>query len=224
MLNTIIAEALDDICTQLEESQKNGKDFNESLQVILQAIVKKHKRILFNGDNYTDAWHKEAEKRGLPNLKTTPEALESMMDKSTVDLFEKYGVLKKGELESRYEIYKEQYEKTILIEAQCAANMARTMIIPVTIEYQSELASTIANVKECGGEVKETVMLLKDVSGITGKALQYIKKLESSIDGGLSPEIISSMNDLRETVDALEGLVPDEIWPLPTYAEMMFDL
>ena len=224
VLNTIVAEALDDICTQLEEAQKKGKDFNESLQVILQDIVKKHKRILFNGDNYTGEWHKEAEKRGLPNLKTTPEALKAMEDKSTVALFEKYGVLKKGELESRYEIYKEQYEKTIQIEAECALNMARTMIIPVAIEYQGELASTIANVKECGCEVKETLELLKGVSGITENALRNIKKLEGNINSGSLPDIISSMNKLRETVDALEGLVPDEIWPLPTYAEMMFDL
>ena len=223
-LNTIVAAALDEICNQLEEDLKEGKDFNEALQAILQAIVKKHKRILFNGDNYTPEWHKEAAKRGLPNLKTTPEALKAMKEKSTVDLFEKYGVLKKEEIESRYEIYKEQYEKTVQIEAECALNMAKTMIVPVAIEYQTDLADAIRNVKACGGTVKETKELFKEVSKLVEKTLLYIRKLGGSIKGGSSPDIISSMNKLRETVDALEGLVPDEIWPLPTYAEMMFML
>lgn len=224
VLNAIVAEALDDICTQLEGDIEKGKDFNVALQVILQDIVKKHKRILFNGDNYTAEWHKEAERRGLPNLKTTLEALRTMKEKSTIDLFEKYGILKKGEIESRYEIYKEQYEKTVKIEAECALNMARTMIVPVAIEYQNDLASAINDTEKCGGAVKETKKLLKEVSQLTEKTLIYIKKLEGSIKGGASPDIISSMNKLRETVDALEGLVPDEIWPLPSYADMMFML
>ena len=102
--------------------------------------------------------------------------------------------------------------------------MAKTMIVPVAIEYQTDLADAIRNVKACGGTVKETKELFKEVSKLVEKTLLYIRKLGGSIKGGSSPDIISSMNKLRETVDALEGLVPDEIWPLPTYAEMMFML
>jgi len=227
ILNTIVAEALDDICTKLEEDIKSGKDFNESLQAILSDIVKKHKRILFNGDNYTEAWHKEAEKRGLPNLKTTPEALKAMREESTIKLFEKHKVLSRQELQSRYEIYKEQYEKTILIEARVTLTMAKTMIIPAVIEYQGSVANTIDDVKSCGCNAKETTNLLKAICSLTEKALMGIKKLEKEIEyeeDFSAIETIKAMNELRESVDSLEGLVPEELWPLPSYAEMMFRL
>jgi glutamine synthetase len=224
VINTMVADALDHICTRLESELGKGKDFNESLQAILQDIVKKHKRILFNGDNYSEEWHKEAEKRGLPNLKTTPEALKVMNDKKTVALFEKHGVFKKQELESRYEIYSEQYEKTITIEANCALNMARTMIIPVAIEYQKNLAAAIKDIKACGCKPKETGELLSEICDLTEKTLTNIKDLEKAIKGGSVSKMKSATGALRETGDALEGLVPDRIWPLPTYAEMMFML
>jgi glutamine synthetase len=225
VLNTIVADALDDICSQLEADVKEGKDFNESLQSILQDIVKKHKRILFNGDNYTEEWHKEAKKRGLPNLKATPESIEVMKEEKNKKLFEKHGVLKAEELESRYEIYKEQYEKTIEIEAECALDMARTMIIPVVIEYQNELASTIETVKSCGGTCTESQNLLKRICKLTEDALKSIAKLESSVGEEKPAEKkIEAMTELRKAVDALEGLVPKERWPLPSYAEMMFKM
>ena len=224
ILNTIVADALDEICSKLEDALKKKKDFNKSLQAILKEIVKKHKRILFNGDNYTEAWHKEAKKRGLLNLKTTPEALEVMRKKEVRDLFKRHSVLSKTELESRYEIYKEQYEKAIHIEAECMLNMARTMIIPVAAAYQNELAATIEKVKSCGAKVPESEDLLFEVCGLTEKALKYSKKLEGSIKGKSSTDTIASMTRLRETVDALEALVPEDRWPLPSYAEMMFRL
>ena len=222
ILNTIVADALDEICTKLEKARKAKKDFNKSLQAILQDIVKKHKRILFNGDNYTKEWHKEAEKRGLPNLKTTLNALKMMKEKKAVDLFEKHKVLSKTEVMSRYEIYKEQYEQTIVIEASVALNMAKTMVVPVALEYQGILAGTIEDVAECGGKVTATRKLLKEVCEETENALERIVKLENYLEKGSSSKIISAMNDLREKVDVLEGLVPDEMWPLPSYADMLF--
>ncbi len=227
VLNTIVADALDEICTKLESDIKKGKDFNESLQAVLQGIVKKHKRILFNGDNYTEAWHKEAEKRGLPNLKTTPEALKIMEDKSSLDLFLKHKVLSKQELISRYEIYKEQYEKTILIEAGVSLTMAKKMIVPAALEYQLIVARTIDKIKKCGVKVKETTDLLKVISGLTEELLEGVKKLEKLISNGKelsAVKIKAAMNELRKSVDSLEALVPEEIWPLPSYAEMMFKL
>lgn len=222
VLNTIIADALDEICTKLEKSGKTKKDFNKALQSILQDIVKKHKRILFNGDNYTKEWHKEAEKRGLLNLKTTPEALKVMKDEKVVSLFERHKVLSKTELMSRYEIYKEQYERTTAIEASVALTMAKTMIVPAALEYQANLARAVEDVAGCGGKVTATKKLLKEVSEETEKMLENIKKLEKCLENGSSGKIISAMNELRQAVDALEGLVPDEIWPLPSYAEMLF--
>ena len=222
ILNTIFADALDEICTKLEEDVKAGKDFNESLQSVLQDIVKTHKRILFNGDNYTEEWHKEAEKRGLPNLKTTPEAIEKIKSEKSIALFEKHGVLSKTELMSRYEIYKGQYETIIEIESEIALTMARTMIIPVSLEYQSNLASTIEEVKGCGGKTDGTRKLLLNVTALIEDAFKIVEKLKKAIETGSAIDKINAMNELRVPVDKLEGLVPDEIWPLPSYAEMLF--
>ncbi|MBU1084719.1 MAG: glutamine synthetase III, partial [Candidatus Omnitrophica bacterium] len=224
VLNTIFAEVLDGICSQLESDVAAGKDFNESLQAILQDIVKKHKRILFNGDNYTAEWHKEAEKRGLPNLKNTPEALEAVKDNEKyIKLFEKHKVLSKIEFMARNEIYEEQYKSTVKIEAEVAVTMAKTEIVPAAMEYLSSLAGTISDVSDAAGyKLPGTVELLKEVSGETEKTLTMIKELEKAIAGGAPADMISAMNRLREPVDTLEGLIPNEIWPLPSYTEMLF--
>ena len=221
-LNTIVADALDEVCTELEKAVKSKKDFNESLQKLLQSIVKKHKRILFNGDNYTAAWHKEAAKRGLANLKTTPEALEKVKTKKAQDLYKRQGVLSNTELLSRYEIYKEQYEKTIHIEADVALTMARTMIMPAAIEYQGMVASTIESLKRCKSDSAPAKDVLKELSGLTRQASIGSKALAKAISSGSAKSMIVAMNDLRVAVDALEGLIPDDIWPLPSYAEMLF--
>ena len=222
VLNTIVANALDEICTGIESKIDGEMSLTEALQIVLQDIVKKHKRILFNGDNYTEEWRKEAKKRGLSNLKTTPEALEAIKDEKTIYLFEKHKVLSKTELLSRYEIYKEQYEKTIMIEAGVVLTMAKTKIVPVAIEYQDELAKTIEEIKGCGCRPPETLNLLKEICGYTEKALVGVRKLEKNIERGSTVDIINSMNELREAADELEGVLPDEMWPLPSYAEMLF--
>lgn len=222
VLNTIVAEALDYISSTLENALRDKKDFNEALQGILKDIVKKHKRILFDGDNYTDEWHREAEKRGLANLKTTLEALEELKAEKTVILFEKHKVLSRVELMSRYEIYKEQYEKTIKIEAGVSLNIAKTMIVPAAIEYQNRLAKTIRHLKECGIESKNTLELLNKLSGCAENVIEKIKNLEESAENFSVPHTLSLMKTLRGTVDELEGLVPQSLWPLPSYAELLF--
>jgi glutamine synthetase len=222
VLNTIVADAIDAICTEVESAMKGGKDFKEALQATLQGIVKKHKRILFNGDNYTEEWHKEAAKRGLLNLRTTPEALEAIKSEKVISLFEKHGVLSKTELLSRYEIYKEQYEKTIKIEAGVALTIAKTKIIPVAIEYQDELAKTIEEIRGCGCKIPETQNLLKEICGYTEKALSGAKKLEKALKGDSTADMISGMEEIRKAADELEGLLPDDKWPLPSYADMLF--
>ena len=221
VLNTIVAEALDEICEQLESDVNSGKDFNEALQAVLQAIVKKHKRILFNGDNYTEEWHKEAEKRGLPNLKNTEAALEATKDPKVIAMFQKHKVLSPEELESRFNIYEEQYKETINIEASVALKMARTMIVPAALEYQSALAVTIEDMKNCGCKSEGTLSLLKEICAETEKMFEGIKKMESLL-GGKASDKIEAMKELRAPVDRLEELIPDELWPLPTYAEMLF--
>ncbi|MEA3489884.1 MAG: glutamine synthetase III [Candidatus Omnitrophota bacterium] len=222
VLNTIFAEALDDVCTKLESKIDEGGDFNESLQAVLQDTVKTHKRIIFNGDNYSEKWHKEAKDRGLSDIKTTPEALEVLKDEKTIALFEKHRVLSKAELLSRYGIYKEEYEKRIEIEANCALTMAKTMIIPAAVVYQNSLADTIVGVQECGGKLRETRGLLREICGLTEKVMSTIKKLEAGIDKRSTKDMITAMDELRGSVDSLEGLLPENKWPLPSYAKIMF--
>jgi len=223
VLNTIVAEALDDICSELEASVKNGADFNESLQGVLRTIVKKHKRILFNGDNYTDEWLAEAEKRGLPNLKKSPEALKAITEKGTVELFEKYKVLSERELHSRYEVYSEAYDMTVAIEADCAVTVARTLIAPAVVDYEEELARAIADVESVGaGDMSATRELLSDICREADKLLRTARKLAGQVDRGFSSDMLGLMETLREAADSLEAMVPAEKWPLPSYAEMMF--
>ena len=222
VLNTIVAEALDEICTDLEAAVKSGKDFNESLQGLLQKIVKKHKRILFNGDNYTEEWHKEAEKRGLLNLKTTPDALEETITPAVIKLFEKLSVLSKTELESRYEIYKEQYEKTIKIESGVALEMAKTLISPAVVRYQKELAGALSKLKKLEAPASKTSEHLSKISGLSEDLFGAIAKLDEVAGGQSMEKIIDAMKQLRAVVDSLEEIMPRDTWPLPTYAEMMF--
>ncbi|MFH1877385.1 MAG: glutamine synthetase III, partial [Candidatus Omnitrophota bacterium] len=216
VLNTIVADAIDQICAKVEADLKAGKDFNESLQSVLQEIVKNHKRILFNGDNYTAEWHKEAEKRGLPNLKDTPSALEAVRDPKVIDLFVRHGVFSKTELLSRYEIYKEQYEKTVVIESDVALTMAKTMVIPAALEYQSNIAAAIEDVSACGCDASETKKLLQEICSTTEKTMLAVKDLEKQLKEGSESGMLKGMAELRKHVDALEGLVPKDIWPLPS--------
>jgi len=225
VLNTIVAEALDGICTRLDADVAAGIEFNEALQAILSETVRQHKRILFNGDNYTDEWVAEAEKRGLPNLKKTPEALKVVLLEKSINLFGKYNVLSEAELKSRYEVYSEVYGEQVAIEARCAITMAKTSIAPAALEYQAELAETIKLVEAAGvGDVDGTRELLKDVCAETSKLLAGIKTLEAVEAAGEPLEMLAAMESLREAADALEGLVPDSIWPLPSYTEMLFML
>ncbi|MFC2048822.1 glutamine synthetase III [Elusimicrobiota bacterium] len=222
VLNTIVADALDEICARLETDVESGINFNEALQKLLQKLVKKHKRILFNGDNYTEEWHNEAKKRGLPNLKTTPEALEEMKKEETIALFERHKVLSRTELMSRYDIYIEQYKSIIEIEASVAATIAKTMVVPAALEYQSLVANAVTSVKNLSIANKRTKELLKELNEITEKILELIDGLEKNISSGNMENMIISMSSLRTRVDVLESLVPEHLWPLPTYTEMMF--
>ncbi|KJJ83793.1 glutamine synthetase [Candidatus Omnitrophus magneticus] len=226
VINTIFAEAVDEICSELETAVSKGKNFNDTLQGILQGIVKKHKRIIFNGDNYSAEWTKEAEKRGLPNLRNTPDTLEVIeKDKKYGALFEKYGVLTKEEFKSRNDVYHHAYEMTIAMEANCAITIAKTLVIPAALEYQGVLAETIQKVGSISKKITmlESKKLLVSLVSNVEEALAAVSELEASVASGKSAKkTIASMVKLREAIDALEGIIPKDKWPLPTYAEMMF--
>ncbi len=220
VLNTIVAQALDEICTQLEKEVAAKKDFNHALQKVLQDIIKKHKRVIFNGDNYTDEWHAEAKKRGLPNLKSTPESLEVLKEEKMIRLFERHGVLNPRELASRREIYKHAYETTVQLEGNCAATMARTQIIPAALAFAKELAETIKAIGTAAKTTK-TKQLLKEVTLLTEAAITNTESLEAATAKHDAAKTNAAMLTLRNSIDALEGLVPAEKWALPSYAEML---
>jgi glutamine synthetase len=236
VLNTIVAESLDYISGKLEADAKSGKDFNKSLQGVLSEIIKQHKRVVFNGDGYSEAWHAEAEKRGLPNFKSTTESVPSLISKEAIELFGKYKVLNERELHSRYEIYLENYKKTINIEAQLTASMAKTMILPAAIRYQGEVAHSLAAAKAAGinvGALGEQEQLLSDlaktISDLQKKVAALVHATEHGADGDALAHakhskdgIIPAMNAVRALADKLETIVADDLWPLPTYREMLF--
>jgi glutamine synthetase len=213
---------LDEICTELEKANK--KDFNKALQQILQEVIQQHKRVIFNGDNYSEEWLKEAKQRGLANLKSTPEALEVVVQEESIQLFERHGVLTKVELLSRHEVYKATYATILKYEADCMMEMAKTMIIPAALDYQAALSETIKSVASVSKTLKSkaTNGLLEKVVQETEKALLAVDKLAKAAEGSASKKILAAMVELREAVDNLEGLLPADQWPLPTYTEMLF--
>lgn len=224
VLNTIVARVLDEICVTLEADLAKGLDLNAAMRTVMQGIIRKHKRIIFNGDNYTAEWHKEAARRGLPNIRNTPEALKILLDKETVAMFEKYKVLSCRELESRYEVYHHEYLKTVQIEAVCAANIARTMIVPAATTYICQLSEALSGIKAAAvkADIRSLLGLLNDVSRLTDKTLVLAAELEKAAAGDATAKMLDDMAALRETVDSLEALVPHSLWPLPSYAEMLF--
>jgi glutamine synthetase len=231
-MNTIVAESLDYCATRLEkETGGKPEKLNKALQALLTEIIKEHGAIIFNGDGYTEAWHEEAEKRGLLNLKTTPDALPQLVKSETKKLFEKYGVLSARELESRYEIYLEQYIKTCSTEARLTYEIAQTMVFPAAIRYQNELASTCANLKLVGYEFDTDT--LDQVTDLVKKLQDSCAELRDLISHPHASDklkaakhcrddVLPAMLEVRRAVDALEGIVADDLWPLPTYQEMLF--
>ena len=236
VLNTIVAESLDYVATRLEADVKAGKDFNKSVQSLLVTMIKENKRVIFNGDGYTEEWHKEAAKRGLPNLKTSVDAIPHLISKEAVELFGKYKVLSEKEVHSRYEIYLENYKKTITIEGLMTASMARTMILPAAISYQSEVAGSIAAAKAAGLKGKslsEQQKILVELGSTIAGFHQAIDKLDAINEHHAKGDslahakysrdvVIPAMNAVREFGDKLEAMVSDSAWPLPTYREMLF--
>lgn len=229
VLNVIFAESLDYIANKLEKAEP-GK-LNEAIQNVLQEIINEHGKVIFNGNGYSEEWHAEAAKRGLPNLKTTVDALPAYTYDTTIAAFEKFGVLTKRELEAREEIAFEQYIKSVNVEANLVVEIAKTIIYPAAVRYQAELADSAAKAKAAGVEADTTV--LAKVAGLGKDLLAAIAKLESvhgaSVSGGVHAEaahykdaVIPALAEVRAVADALEATVADDLWPLPTYQEMLF--
>ncbi len=224
VLNTIVAESIDSMADKLEKLKDlPDAEFNTKLQEILSDLVRKHKRIVFNGDGYTDEWKLEAARRGLPNAVNTVDALKAIIAEKNIELFSKYGVYSKKELESRYEIFMEEYHRRIRIEGELSLEIARNMIMPVVIGEYTNIVRALKAATDAG--VTEGMMAMRRNAAVLGNALD---ELTTKVDNmakavkGLHEEILDAMHDLRATVDRLERIVPDELWPLPKYREMLF--
>jgi glutamine synthetase len=231
VLNTVVAESLDFIATSLEASIGAGKSLNTAVAEVLAGIIKEHGAVVFDGDGYSHEWHAEAEKRGLPNLKTTVQALPALQRPETVALFEKYKVLSARELHSRYEIYFEQYCKTINVEANLVLGMARTLILPGVLRYQRELAETCAAVKQVGVAVDTT--LLERITTLATTLEKRIVALEQVFPHRAAENVVTegayfcdvvlpAMKEVRDVSDSLEGLVARDRWALPIYEDILF--
>jgi glutamine synthetase len=233
VLNTIVAESLDFVATKLEADVQAGKPLAKAIQDLLPSILKESKKVVFNGDGYSDEWHKEAEKRGLPNLKSTTDAIPVIIRKDAVELFGKYKVFTERELVARYNIFSEKYVKEITIEANMMVSMAKTMILPAALRYQAEVAGAVVATKQAGVDGHAQADLLKDltttVTAFQASTASLEKAVNHHADGDayahakyMKDHVIPKMVDLRNFGDRLETMVADDLWPLPTYRELLF--
>ena len=231
-LNTIAAEALDEIATRLEKA----KNKNAEAAAIIKEIYKKHNRVIFNGNNYSDEWVIEAEKRGLPNVRNAVDALKAFVTNKSLKLFDKYEILSHKEIHSRYDIYVETYAKQINIEALTAIDMVKKQFIPAGIEYATFLADSIGSFNSVSVSAPVQEDLLKKLSSILASSYKNLTKLEAAVTKTLSisdtikkaesyrDKVVTGMQDLRKDIDALEMIVPKDMWPVPNYADLLFKL
>jgi glutamine synthetase len=221
VLNTIVAEAIDDLADQLESETSGSKDIAEAVNAVVKDAYTQSKRVIFGGDNYAEEWHAEAERRGLKNLRTTPDALPEVLSDQTVQAFEKYEVLSHRELESRFEVWSEQYTIRANIEAETAASMARTMLLPAGLRHVALVEA--AGIDTLAAEARSLVSEFADAIAALEEANSYPDGVE-----GLDLAIyardnqMTAMERVREVGDQLEKIVADDLWPLPKYSEILF--
>ncbi|MEG2004609.1 MAG: glutamine synthetase III [Bilophila sp.] len=230
VLNTIMADSLDFAATRLEKSTGDPQKFNTAVAELIRDVMEDHSAVIFNGDGYSDVWHQEAERRGLPNYRTTPEALMVYTNAEVIDLYVRYNVLSRQELKARQEIYIEQYCKTISTEANLVIRMGRTIIYPAGLRYLKELSRACLELNELG-RTPDTV-LLDTVDALLRRLRESLEHLEASLEAHQDNNtkeahhyctvVLPAMNNVRVFADQLEALVPEDLWPLPSYQEMLF--
>ncbi|MCL2024435.1 MAG: glutamine synthetase III [Coriobacteriia bacterium] len=235
VLNTIVAEVLGEFADSLEQSS----DFKSDLAALIKTTFSEHKRIVFNGDNYSDGWVAEAEKRGLSNLRTTPDALPAFVEPKSIEVFTKHGIFTEAEQRSRYEILLEDYSKAINIEALTMVDVVKGKIIPACIDYQIDIVTLLQRKKQACGTHDMTLedQLLNSISKLSGSMAKKLAALEKTLlvakendEDALAEacyyrdKVFSAMSELRLVVDELEMLVSDKYWPLPSYAELLYSV
>ena len=232
VLNTIVAEAFAEACDVLEKAD----NFDEAVHDLIKKYATEHQRVVFNGNGYSDAWVEEAERRGLPNIRSMVEAIPALTTDKAVNMFEKFKVFTKAELESRAEIKFESYAKAINIEARTMIDMASKQIVPAIIKYTKDLADTVVAVKEAGADASVQAELLTEVSGLLAETKKALEALKVVTDQAAAMEegedqarfyhfdVVPAMEALRTPVDTLEMIVDKEAWPMPSYGDLIFEV
>jgi glutamine synthetase len=233
ILNVAMADALESVAIELEKATSKGEDLNKAVAKLLTKIAKEHKRIIFNGNNYAESWTKEAAKRGLLNLRNTVDALPEFVAPEAIKLLERFKILSEREMHARYEIYLENYNKTINIEGQLMVLMANRYIVPAALEYQKQIGQSVAAAKAGGSTSVQGKKLLGTYTKLLDQFKTQADVLGAALlhgNGGsaekhakyMRDKIVPAMAKLREVGDSIEILTPHEVWPLPTYREMLF--
>ncbi|NOT45655.1 MAG: glutamine synthetase type III [Acidobacteria bacterium] len=232
VLNVAVADALESIADELEKAVKGGQDVLKAVAKLLTKLVREHKRIVFNGNGYSKEWEKEAGKRGLLNLKNTVDALPQLVTTEAIKLLERHKVMSGRELHARYEVYLEAYNKTLNIEGQLMVLMANRYILPAALEYQRQIAASVSAVKAAGATSVQGKKLLGTYAKLVDQFRTQTDALTTLLEhAGSSAEkhaahmrdkVVPAMEKLRLTGDQLELLTPHEVWPMPTYREMLF--
>jgi glutamine synthetase len=233
VLNTVMAESVDEMCTALEAAVGGGTSFEDALEKLIAEEIRRVKRIIFNGDGYSDEWQEEAARRGLLNLRTTLDALDTMLSDKNTALFEKYGVLTARELESRHEIALEQYFKTINIEGETTADVGATMILPAAFRYMNDLLAAAERASDIGLKSEGLRTTLEQLNALVDElraSLDVLRAHNAELGGEdvhskayhMRDNIVPAMAAVRSACDRLEKVVPDDMWPLPTYRDMLF--
>jgi glutamine synthetase len=232
VLNVAMADALDSIANELEAATAKGEELNKAVGKLVTKIIKEHKRIIFNGNNYAPEWEKEAAKRKLLNLKNTVDALPQLVTKEALKLLDRFKILNEREMHARYEIFLENYNKTINVEGQLMVLMANRYILPAALAYQKAIGDSVAAVKAGGSRSVQGKKLLGDYTKLVDKFKVQTDALATLLEhnGGsaekhakyMRDRVVPAMAKLRETGDEIEVLTPHETWPLPTYREMLF--
>ncbi len=233
VLNTIMADSLDYMASVLEQAVTDGEDFDKAVQTLLTEVITEHGDVVYNGDGYSEKWQIEAAERGLPNLKTTLDAVGELIKPEAIELFEKYAVFSERELHSRYEVRLEQYALTVAVEAKLALELGTTVILPAAIRYQTELAQNVAALKKAG--VEPNTAALEAVSTPIADLAAGLASLKSALSGHSAESaleeathaqeaLLPAMEAVRSAADTLESVVADDLWPLPTYQEMLYIL
>ena len=232
VLNTIVAEAFSEACDVLEKAD----NFDEAVHDLIKKYATEHQRVVFDGNGYSDAWVEEAERRGLPNIRSMVEAIPALTTDKAINMFEKFKVFTKAELESRAEIKFESYAKAINIEAKAMIDIAAKQIIPAVVKYTKELADTVLAVKEAGADAPVQAEMLADISGLLTETKAALKKLEAVTEEAAGKEegkvqsefyhfsVVPAMEGLRTPVDELEMIVDKEVWPMPSYGDLLFEV